>query len=77
MINRLISLQILRASEEINRQEALGWYTIDILSQSDNDDPTTIQNSVLKIKFARLNGDGISKWITIDTKSSVSYFGEL
>lgn len=76
MKNRHTSLQIIRTSVEIGKQELLGWFAIDILSQSDDDDPTKIQNGVLKIKFARLNGDGISKHFGVLLDGKLVFLGE-
>ncbi len=74
--NRHISVQILQAADEIRRQIADGWFLVDSLSDSDNDDPTQIENATLKLEFAKLNGDGISKWIVISKDGTIFNFGE-
>jgi hypothetical protein len=68
--NRHIGLQITKAAAEIKNQSDKGWYVIDILSFNDNRNINQIHSASIKIKFARLNGDGISRWIFINTKVS-------
>jgi hypothetical protein len=75
--NRHIGLQLQVANRVVQKQSTLGWYCIDILSDSDNDEPTKITNAMFKLKFAKLNGDGVSKWIIIKRDGSISNFGEI
>jgi hypothetical protein len=75
--NRHISLQYLSTADEIRRQIANSWFLIDSLSDGDNDNPATIQNGIIKLRFARLNGDGISKHVVIQWSGAIIYLGEV
>jgi hypothetical protein len=74
--NRHIGLQITRAATEIKKQSDNGWFVIDILSFNDNRNVNQIHSASIKIRFAKLNGDGISKWIFINTIGEVYNIGE-
>lgn len=69
-------MQFIKAVAEIEKQSALGWYTIDIFSNSDNVDPTAIKSGTLEIQFAKLNGDGISKWLFISSTGETANIGD-
>jgi hypothetical protein len=75
--NRHISVQILKSAKIIEKEKSLGWFSIDILSSCDNDDCTQIYNSAILLKFARLNGDGITKSYVVTKDGTEVYLGEL
>jgi hypothetical protein len=74
--NRHISLQLIRAANEIRKQKTEGWYSIDIISDSPNNNPDLVQNAILKLVFAKLNGDGVSKLIVVLSNGDVVNLGE-
>jgi hypothetical protein len=74
--NRHISVQILKSAKIIEKEKSLGWFSIDILSSCDNDDCTQIQNGAIILVFAKLNGDGISRYISVQKNGDVVYLGE-
>jgi hypothetical protein len=75
--NRHISVQILKSAKIIEKEKSLGWFCIDILSSCDNDDYTQIYNGAILLKFARLNGDGITKSYVLTKDGTEVYLGEL
>jgi hypothetical protein len=74
--NRHIELQLKTALREIEKQKALGWFCLDIISDSDNVDLSKIQNAVLKLSFAKLNGNGVTKTIVILKDATIVILGE-
>jgi hypothetical protein len=74
MKNRHIYYQLLRANKIIQSQSEIGWFCLDIFSDSDNDKSDEIANASFKLKFSKasfklkfskLNGDGFSKYTII------------
>lgn len=76
MKNRHISLQFTNVISEINREALLGWFAIDILSDSGNTDNTIVAQAMFKIHLSRLNGSGNSKWIGILNDGTIVNIGE-
>lgn len=76
MKNRHISMQLIKAVAEIERQSAVGWYAIDIVSHSSNSDLTIVKSGIIELQFAKLNGDGISKWVFIARDGKQVNIGE-
>jgi hypothetical protein len=74
--NRHIEFQLKTALREIEKQKAKGWFCLDIISDSTNDNLSKIQNAVLKLCFAKLNGDGVTKTIVILKDATVVILGE-
>ncbi len=75
MKNRHISLQFAKAIYQIDLQGLDGWFVIDIVSDSLHDDITIVQNAILRLKFAQLNGNHDVKWIVVLTDSTVVNLG--
>jgi hypothetical protein len=76
MINRHISTQLIKATSIIEKQALLGWFNIDILSDSGHDNSTDYQNSLLRLNFSKLDKSGSTKWIVILKNGDVVNTGE-
>jgi hypothetical protein len=61
MKNRHISLQFVNVVTEIEREALLGWFAIDIISDSGNNDSVSVQQAMFKIQLSKLDGSGKSK----------------
>jgi hypothetical protein len=75
--NRLISIQLIKATELITQQLANSWYCIDILSDCDNNTTDNITNAMLKLEFSKLDGTGIAKWFIILQDGQLINLGEM
>jgi hypothetical protein len=76
MKNRHISLQLIKAVEQIKLISLSGWFCIDIISDSGNDNPTDHHISLLRLKFSRLDKSKTIKWIFVLKDGHVVNIGE-
>jgi hypothetical protein len=74
--NRHISLQLSNAISTIDKQALLGWFNIDILSDSGNNNSADYQNSLLRLKFSKLDRSKNLKWIFVLKDGKVVNIGE-
>jgi hypothetical protein len=65
MKNRHISQQFINLVSEIEREALLGWFTIDIISDSGNNNKSSVHQAMFKIQLSKLDGSGQAKWIVI------------